>query len=71
MFEQIGGVDYPVRFNYGVGSPELEDFTYEQIVGENLFRFEQPTDGEFKPKVTKRGFASWEKIYTIGVRVNL
>ena len=67
-FEQIGGVDYPVRFNYGVGSPDLEDFTYEQIVGDNLFRF---PDGEFKPKVTKRGFASWEKIYTIGIRVNL
>ena len=67
-FEQVRGVDYPVRFNYGVDSPDLEDFTLDQIVGDELFNF---PDGEFKPKVTKRGFTSYEKIYTIGVRVNL
>lgn len=69
-FEQIGGVDYPVRFNYGPDSPDLEDFTYEQIVDDNLFLPEQGK--EMLPyKVTKRGFATWEKIYTIGIRVNL
>jgi hypothetical protein len=63
-------VDYPVRFNYGVDSPSLEDFTYDQIVDDNLFLPEQGK--EMLPyKVTKRGFATWEKIYTIGIRVNL
>lgn len=69
-FEVIGGVDYPVRFNYGVDSPDLEDFTLEQIVDDNLFLVEQGK--EMLPyKVTKRGFATWEKIYTIGIKVNL
>ena len=69
-FEVIGGVDYPVRFNYGVDSPDLEDFTYEQIVGDDLFLPEQGK--EMLPyKVTKRGFATWEKIYTIGIKVNV
>lgn len=69
-FEQVRGVDYPVRFDYGVDSPDLEDFTYEQIVGDDLFLPEQGK--EMLPyKVTKSGFATWEKIYTIGVRVNL
>ena len=69
-FEQVRGVDYPVRFNYGMDSLDLEDFTYEQIVGDDLFLPEQGK--EMLPyKVTKRGFAAWEKIYTIGVRVNL
>jgi hypothetical protein len=67
-FEQVRGVDYPVRFNYGVDSPDLEDFTYEQIVDDSLFN---DVDNEFKHKYTKRGFTSWEKIYTIGVRVKL
>lgn len=69
-FEQVRGVDYPVRFNYGVDSPDLEDFTLDQIVHDNLFLPEQGK--EMLPyKVTKRGFATWEKIYTIGIRVNL
>jgi hypothetical protein len=67
-FDTVGSVQYPVRFNYGVDSPDLEDFTYDQIVDDSLFN---DVDNEFKHKYTKRGFTSWEKIYTIGVRVKL
>jgi len=65
-FDTVGSVQYPVRFNYGSDSPDLEDFTYDQIVNDNLFN---DADNEFKHKYTKRGFTSWEKIYTIGIRV--
>ena len=69
-FEQVSGVDYPVRFDYSVNTAYLEDFTYEQIVEDNLFLPEQGKD-MLPYKVTKSGFATWEKIYRIGIKVNL